>query len=123
MIRYLMLVFVLGVAGCSSSPTESIPHDMRDGIKAALKTNQDKISKCFSDALKRKSFSEGTVHLQWDINEKGRAKNTAVKLVENQPPVDPKFDKCLTTTIEKIKFPAAPKNQHARVVYPFTFRK
>lgn len=112
------------MASCTSAPKEVLPPDMKDGIRAAIKGNQDKFARCHNEALKRKNgFVEGTVHVQWEINEKGRAKNAGIKAVDDKPFVDPKFERCLIATIEKIKFPAASQNQFARVVYPFIFKK
>jgi TonB family protein len=119
----LLILSSLCLSACAQrapATVESMPPEFRDGIKVAIKGQLKKFTKCYKDARKRKSsFASGTVNLQWDINTVGGVEKAEAK----QSSGDGEFDKCLVTTLAKIKFPAPAKDQYARVVYPFVFNK
>lgn len=115
-----IMMFFLG--GCATTspdkPADEISAGMdKEGIRKAIREHIVPIRHCYeSDMKKRPAWIYGKLVLEWDIEDDGKVSKVAIK---------DKFlstvDSCIASVIKETKFPAAPKGQVGRVVFPFVF--
>lgn len=77
---------------------------------------------CYENSLKQNPDLEGTVIVDFKIDDTGSVKNTKANTSKSSLK-DEKVHRCITEKMSTWKFPAAPKGQVAVISYPFRFQK
>ena len=113
--RLIYIVSVLLVTGCVAVPKENID---REEIRQTISSNRSKFKLCYDEALKRNENLSGRIVVEFDIETQGDVPRAFA--IENDTQ-DTVFGSCIADQLKTIKFPPPPKEEIARVRYPFVF--
>ena len=87
-------------------------------VRQQIQKNKKFTNLCYKNLLRKNAKAYGRVEIEWDIHDDARVADVKILRDDLQ---DKTFATCMALNIKRIKFPAAKKNEVARIVYPFVF--
>ena len=87
-------------------------------VKKRMEKNQEAFRNCYVEASKENPSLQGSLTLEWDINETGKVvKAEAVKSTFNSK----QMDNCMVNHLKSIRFSPAPAAQIVHASHPFHY--
>ncbi len=111
--KFLTFLFVL-------FPSLSFATDIRESIRAKIQEHLADVRVCYSDSLEKNPLNEGTIVVNWDVNEAGAVTKVGVDEAKTTFK-DKAVQTCITDKFKTWTFPAPTKGHVVSVTYPFTF--
>ena len=120
----LLSSLLLFVSNCtlSSKPADDANID-RSGIKKSVYRHRKEIRECYGKTLAKKGSENlfGTVVLNFDINNEGKAQKTFI-MKDKSTLNNPDLNTCLISNFEQWDFPVPKDGQVVNVQYPLSFK-
>ncbi|MGZ3797344.1 MAG: AgmX/PglI C-terminal domain-containing protein [Pseudobdellovibrionaceae bacterium] len=87
-------------------------------VRQVVHSHLQEVQKCYTDLIIEGMATKGKVTATWDIDDKGKVQNLAIK--ENTSK-DPALEGCVTERVVNWTFPEAAVGKTFPVSYPFQF--
>jgi hypothetical protein len=92
----------------------------RGAVGSVVYSHRQKIRQCYQAALVINPKLTGRLVLKWKISAAGAM--NSLQIVSSDLNLS-SFESCVTDVLRAAKFPANPKREPTRVIYPFVFKK
>ncbi len=125
MINSFIIGYFLLNSACTSkqvynTENQGIEGISKESVRLAIKNNSSNISKCYEDALKNDNSLKGQITFSFQISSSGQV----ISIQETNTDINNiRFKSCVSTVIQKIKFPNAENGNITNAIYPFRFEK
>lgn len=115
-----LLFIALFLTACSSKEKQETVD--KTSYRKAIIQNKIHFANCYKELASRDPEAHGKLVMTFSVDPKAQVQNIAVEK-EASSLADENFIGCMTDTLKKVEFEAAPKGLFVDIKYPFVFLK